>query len=68
MITEALEAWKNWVNPHKEPDGTIDLYKHPEMIAWMTDFMKTNYPENQEVINGLKSTSEFKVKEKPVDV
>jgi len=52
-VYEDFDNWKNWVNSHRESDGTIDLDKHPELIAWMTDFMKTNYPENQEVINGL---------------
>ena len=67
-VYEDFDNWKDWINSHRDDDGTIDLNKHPALIEWMEVFLGKNYPENREYISGLQSTSEFKVKEKPADV
>ena len=58
-VYEDFDHWKDWVNSHRESDGTINLEKHPALVRWMEKFLGENYPDNKEYISGIKSTSEF---------
>ena len=35
MHDEDLEEFKKWVDSHKEPNGSIDLSKHPDLVDYI---------------------------------
>lgn len=53
-MDEEFEEWKVWFDSHKEPDGTINLGKHPDLCDWMLKWSGMNKPD----LSKMKNTGE----------
>lgn len=47
-MDEEFEEWKTWFDSHKEPNGSIDLSKHPDLVQYLSSWLtppKHNFKE-----------------------
>lgn len=50
---DEFEEWKEWFDSHKEPDGSIILDKHPDLVKWMEAWYKQFEPMSKEELAEL---------------
>jgi len=72
LIDEDFKDWCDWIDSMQEPDGSINLDKHPEIIEWYKQWTmpaKERLEEierfmNSEESKGIGETVDFELPER----
>lgn len=60
-LDDDFEEWKLWFDSHKEPNGSINLDKHPDLVSYIQNMFEPKKPRIEDLmkIKGLGETVNF---------
>lgn len=61
MSDHEFDEWKTWFDSHKEPDGTIDLSKHPELQQYLVAMFKPPNKNFKDLAGNLGLTVNYEI-------